>query len=636
MRTLQDQSTTGASSLQLSSRELKQSHKHGATPLNNTNRACTDSPCVLVLLAALGGFGMLYAAGASAGKLKPFGGLKNYEGETCGQDGRGQFIYFCTTQSQLILDISHQVCVDRCPSDSDDNVGAICSQNPAFGAASHTYGTTPLFNILCLPNGSPYVDQVLAAFGNNVLTEEALKLIAAFSHREIMALAAVASALASFAFLIALRFFTQLLVWICLFLMLVVPASLGIAVLVSARLASGEAVEARRFLSSGDPQVDLVIGIVLQVMSLAMLCIICCLRRQVELAVNSVKEACSCILEMPGLLLEPWFSLIGKVVVFIPGVLGFVGLLISGAGEHTLDFTKPSSFFSLDTTHVLMLVLYTILFIWVMELMHSISQFVVIYVAEAWYFNGSKHSIFSCFVGSEMLRGYYDAITCHLGSLIYGSIVLTCCRLVRYVVEAGTRAAKSSRNTVMYLLCCICRCCASCLEGVARYISRFAYMDVAMNASNYCEAAVHASQLILSSGVGLAVLESTLWLFTFCGIGGSAIASGAAVWLLVTSLPKYSDPTSSTYVEDEQSVILAAAIIGCLVAFPILHVLDTVADTMFYCNAAGTKRDELAAASEKDTLLLQEQQPREESIFTKCIECRTPALCCGPKTAAPY
>lgn len=641
MRSPQGTSATGtgswtSGSWPLWSRELN-SDTPGATPLTR-NRKCTDVTCVLALFVALAGFGMLYAIGASAGKLKPYSALKDYTGSTCGEDGRGQFVYFCLSQRQLMLDISHQVCVDRCPSGSGDSVGAaICSQRPDFGGSSITYATTPLFNVICIPNGRPYAHQVLAAFGNNALAEEVMKLMEAFSHHEIMALAAVVSVLASFAFLALLRCFTQLLIWLCLFLIFIAPATLGCTLLLAATIPGGEsAQQIPVFLSSGDPQADFVIGNILLVISIAALCVIVCLRRQVELAVRSVQEACTCILGMPGLILEPWLSLMGKVAVVIPGVLGFVSLLISGAGEHTLDFTQPSAFFSLDNIHVLMLLLYAILFIWVMELMHSISQFVVIYVAETWFFNGSGKSRFSCFVGYEMLAGYRDAITTNLGSLIYGSLVLTFFRLVRYAVEAGNRAAKNSNNSVMYLLCCLCRCCAGCLENLARYISKFAYMDVAMNSSNYCEAALQASYLIISSGLGLTILESTMWVFTFCGTGGSAAASGAVAWLLVTSLPKYSDPSSSTHIADAQSVVLAAAILGVLVALPILHILDTVADTMFYCNALGPKRNEVAAESERQTMLTEAQKREQDSdICTRCINATCPALG-GPKQAAHF
>lgn len=236
-----------------------------------------------------------------------------------------------------------------------------------------------------------------------------------------------------------------------------------------------------------------------------------------------------------------------------------------------------------------------------------------------------------------MLKGYRDAITTNLGSLIYGSLVLTFCRLVRYAVEAGTRASKNSNNTVMYLLCCICRCCASLLERLVRYISKFAYMDVAMNSSTYCEAALNAAHLVATSGVGLVVLEGTMWVFTFCGTGGSAAASGTVAWLLVTSLPKYSDPSSSTHVADPQSVVLAAAIIGVLVALPILHILDTVADTMFYCNALGPKRNEVAVETEREVLLMEAQRRHEQNsdICTRCIKDNCPAIC-GPKQAAHF
>lgn len=579
-------------------KSLLHGYNQGATPMT-TKRSCTDCFCVLAFIASLGGFIALYQVGVSSGNISPVTSLKNYEGQTCGADGRGQFIYFCVTSSaSSYIDLSKQVCIDKCPTSSSDDIGTVCSDNQA-SRENIAYGTTPLFNVMCFPNGSPFVEQIQGMFGNNAVAEEAMKVLAATSHKEMMIIAIVVSTLLSFVYVGVLRCCAKLLVNVCLAAMVVVPAGLSVALFASSGGPASQELEKLQLtnanLSLGDSQTDSAIAIALLVVSLVALFILCCQRGAIEQAVDAVEEASSCILGMPGLIFEPWIAFIGQAIVFISGVLFFFALLVLGNGSREIDFTDPSSLLSVDNVQVLILIVYVILFAWVTELLRAISQFVVIYVSEVWYFEvrGSKNGILSCFKHcscTEMLKGYFDAVTYHLGSLIFGSLILTFCRVIRWIAAIVSEAAKDSGNQVVRILCCCFTCCVSCLEWILKYTSKFAYMDIAMNSTNYCAGASHAAELILSSGSGLGMLEGTLWIFSFVGIGGSGAASAVVAWLLATAVPPFNDASNSAYIANVKSTAIAAGILGCLVAIPFMHVFDTVADTMFYCDSVEHKR----------------------------------------------
>lgn len=579
-------------------KSLLHGYNQGATPMT-TKRSCTDIFCVLAFVASLGGFVALYQVGVSTGNLSPVSSLKNYEGETCGQDGRGQFIYFCVSSSaSSYIDLEKQVCIDKCPTSSSDDIGTVCTDNQA-AADNIAYGTTPLFNVMCFPNGSPFVEQIQGMFGDNVFVEEAMKLLAATSHKEMMIIAIVVSTLLSYVYLGVLRCCAKLLINICLGAMVVVPAALSIALFASAGGQTSPELEELKLtnahLSLGDSQTDSAIAIALLVVSLVALFLICCKRGSIEQAVDAVEEASSCILGMPGLIFEPWIAFVFQAIFFISGLLFFFALVLLSNGSREIDFTDPKSLLSFDNVQVLIFVVYVILFAWVMELLRAISQFVVIYVSEVWYFEvrGSKNGILSCFKHcscTEMLKGYFDAVTFHLGSLIFGSLLLTFCRVIRWIASIVSEAAKDSGNQVVRVLCCCFLCCVSCLETLLKYTSKFAYMDIAMNSTNYCAGASHAAELMFSSGAGLGMLEGTLWIFSFVGIGGSGAASAVIAWLLATSVPPLNDASSPEYIANVKSTVIAAGIVGCIVAIPFMHVFDTVADTMFYCDSVEHKR----------------------------------------------
>lgn len=80
------------------------------------------------------------------------------------------------------------------------------------------------------------------------------------------------------------------------------------------------------------------------------------------------------------------------------------------------------------------------------ELLHAISQFVVMFTAQVWYFRmkGRDASFWSQFSGYDMLYGYLYAITYHLGSLLYGSFLCTLFRVARMLAAMLVRASEDT------------------------------------------------------------------------------------------------------------------------------------------------------------------------------------------------
>ena len=96
------------------------------------------------------------------------------------------------------------------------------------------------------------------------------------------------------------------------------------------------------------------------------------------------------------------------------------------------------------------------------ELLHAISQFVVMFTAQVWYFRmkGRDASFWSQFSGYDMLYGYLYAITYHLGSLLYGSFLCTLFRVARMLAAMLVRASEDTGHegskSKLFFLCVCC------------------------------------------------------------------------------------------------------------------------------------------------------------------------------------
>lgn len=300
---------------------------------------------------------------------------------------------------------------------------------------------------------------------------------------------------------------------------------------------------------------------------------------------------------MPVLVMQPWLAAITQLTFAVPGLMGFLMLNLSGEPTTSVDLGQGRPVYRPTDEDIIALIYYTVMCLWIMELLNAINQFVVVYVAEVWYFKvrGSTSSSLAGFTIYDIYRAFSSAISYHLGSLIFGSFLITVFRVARILAAFLTRATEDAGNPILSIVAKCFQCCLACAQKLVNTVTTMAYMDIALNSSNYCEGADQAVKIVYSDAGTLAAVEGSTFLFSFTGV--SAIAAGASslTGLILKSSERYSDIASPHFVEDTKSQVVVAAIVGALVAIPFMYLFDVVADTMVFCKASG--RLSRAAAS---------------------------------------
>ncbi|GAX82667.1 hypothetical protein CEUSTIGMA_g10093.t1 [Chlamydomonas eustigma] len=92
-----------------------------------------------------------------------------------------------------------------------------------------------------------------------------------------------------------------------------------------------------------------------------------------------------------------------------------------------------------------------------------------------------------------------------LGSIAFGSLIVAIVLFIRIVLEYIDNQTKKLQNAnaiAKWLMCCI-KCCAWCLEKIVMFINRNAFIIVGIKGSNYCAAACTALKLILTNALRL-------------------------------------------------------------------------------------------------------------------------------------
>ncbi|OCH84680.1 DUF580-domain-containing protein [Obba rivulosa] len=116
-----------------------------------------------------------------------------------------------------------------------------------------------------------------------------------------------------------------------------------------------------------------------------------------------------------------------------------------------------------------------------------------------WAFFGITHN------GMRLRHPTRDAFlrasTCSLGSIAFGSLIVTLMELVRLPLNAVRNNANADGNPAEACLACCAEFIVGCIESALQYFNRYAYIEIALYGKPYLEAAQDTWRLFRDRGV---------------------------------------------------------------------------------------------------------------------------------------
>ncbi|KAI0297162.1 plasma-membrane choline transporter-domain-containing protein [Russula brevipes] len=87
-----------------------------------------------------------------------------------------------------------------------------------------------------------------------------------------------------------------------------------------------------------------------------------------------------------------------------------------------------------------------------------------------WYYFGPREA--SLMPKHPTLRSFWRASTLNLGSIAFGSLIVTILEIVRLLLSFAKNNAEVEGNPVEACLACCAECLVGCIEGMVRYFNR--------------------------------------------------------------------------------------------------------------------------------------------------------------------
>eukprot|EP00747_Dinoflagellata_sp_TGD_P147947 gnl/TRDRNA2_/TRDRNA2_176864_c3_seq1.p1 gnl/TRDRNA2_/TRDRNA2_176864_c3~~gnl/TRDRNA2_/TRDRNA2_176864_c3_seq1.p1 ORF type:complete len:463 (+),score=78.77 gnl/TRDRNA2_/TRDRNA2_176864_c3_seq1:188-1390(+) len=301
----------------------------------------------------------------------------------------------------------------------------------------------------------------------------------------------------SYAYLLILKVSAKGLVYTVLILLTLGFLLLGGAMLCTAFNLTGHQADSPIFKNYDHDEAVLyseIFGGVSLLFGLIFLIVTVCARKTIETAVGCVQAACECMFAMPSLLMQPVIEAVVKVCLFFVLLRGFMWVLSCGdikASTATIGGKRVSGLsrsFSYTEEEQYAILYYIFGYFWIMELCNALGLFTISYAVVLWYYtpisDGKKPS-----PRIPLLRGLFNGLFFHLGTLAFGAFLIAACRMIRLILAYIEKQAKATGNKVMEMIAKALSCCMLCFQRFLEFINKNAYIDVAINSSTFCTAA---------------------------------------------------------------------------------------------------------------------------------------------------
>lgn len=583
---------------------------------------CTNWIWIFILPLALSALYFPVEKAIHEGDVTKFFRGFDYYGRMCGRDlcdgvKCGPFTYYCGKTLDEMPDTAHPICVDSCP--TGNSTSHICWDEDSLSTVSLPDLPTEEFNMKCLQlahvqkeheKKNAKLFKGLEDFkGAGSLVGLLMDSLHSVKRAWTILILTFFVALATGTFyMVFLKFLAAFLIYVSLSLMTIIPFVFGAFHIIKVFTSGGFG---EVLGGNTEVQTSFLSGIGGICVAFVLCCTLTKISQGVATATGCIVATTDCMFSIPSILFEPLVSITLKAS--IAGPMVYLGVMLVSTGQMVLLMGNDEMHrtVSLQGEQWVYLAYVVFMCLWLVEITHNGTQYVLAYVTERWYFTPFVEDVkvdipHPCIV----LEAIFNMFRYHLGSVILSAFLKTLFRVPKiisftlYLVGCCDHRRKR-RDPEEKLNKCSCRL-------LMKLLRKEGYMDMAITSSEYCLATQHAMFTLEDSSAEL-VLNWTQLIFQ---VGGWALttAMSALFATVMVSTPKYTDPLGSHYLTQPESVIMVCGVLGFSTSVSFMNVFDVVGDTILYCFALEEQRHRQQNAGKYDPY-------DEQSIFQRC--CRT-------------
>mmetsp|Transcript_44574 Transcript_44574/g.59146 ORF Transcript_44574/g.59146 Transcript_44574/m.59146 type:complete len:477 (+) Transcript_44574:615-2045(+) len=175
---------------------------------------------------------------------------------------------------------------------------------------------------------------------------------------------------------------------------------------------------------------------------------------------------------------------------------------------------------------------------WINAFVMGMCQFIIAASACIWYFEVNSDTGGKGTVG----RGIYWAFRYHMGSIAFGAAIIAICQTIRVIFEYYRRKIQSmTKNACVKCLLCYTGYLLWALEKCIKFITKNAYIQVALTNSFFCKAAWNAFALILKNVARFGWLNTIGFVLNWFGVCSVSGLNAFGAYIAITKMETFKD-----------------------------------------------------------------------------------------------
>lgn len=164
-----------------------------------------------------------------------------------------------------------------------------------------------------------------------------------------------------------------------------------------------------------------------------------------------------------------------------------------------------------------------------------------------------------------------------MGTVVFGSLVITICRIIRVALEFVEDKLKKYDNEVTKCMLCCCKCFFWCLEKFLRFLNKNAYIMCAIHGKSFCRSARDAFNLLMRNFLRVVALDKVTEFLFFLTKVLITFGMGAITYLY------FSNDRFGVQLHYVQVPVVIVMLGTYLIASVFFGVYSMAVDTLFMC-----------------------------------------------------
>lgn len=192
-----------------------------------------------------------------------------------------------------------------------------------------------------------------------------------------------------------------------------------------------------------------------------------------------------------------------------------------------------------------------------------------------WYYFGPRSA--GQMPKHPTISAFGRASTLSLGSISFGSLIVTILEMIRLVLNAAANNASMEGNPVEACLACCAACFIGFIESLVEYFNRYAYIEIALYGKSYIPAAKDTWRLFKDRGIDALVNDSLVGMTLMWG----AYAIGLLSLLFCYLYLRITQPSYNSDGQYTPIMLVFAFFIGMMCASTLGSAIEAGVSTIF-------------------------------------------------------